>query len=497
MSTSSQFIQSQIDETKDYARSLGFNEFTIIARVGASAKTLSRLYIEMVDELKQTITDNPDIKAVVVYHLNRLARNEIAAFDIKEFLVKHKVQLYVKEPTLCLLNDDGTVNSGMELAFSLFSTLAKQQADELKAKSKRGKNQARSLHKFLGGSQVRFGYEVNGQGYIVPDKHNAEIVKTIYTLYLENGVSTKQVQKEINERYGTTLSRAFIIKVLKQPAYYNGKSCPPIISQELFEQVKNKRENSATTVSSQYLYRRFANRLIKCPVCGGGYTAGDDCYKCTDPTHRPQFNIGWMDGLLWLISSHLEGQRLLQSDTDSEIKQKQAVLAAKIASVDTISKRIEKSRQRAKEMALREYITMDELSARMEELKKEAKDTENNLIRWQEELSALQRKPDTRVLDIAEKISLSDEAQMKDIVRRWVRSVDIDGWTVVVHTLVRDYRIEYRYTQRHKWWLSSGSPLLVQRILRGTDGARLDELKVKSADAMVRTLSWLNGSKIV
>ncbi|MBQ3944504.1 MAG: recombinase family protein, partial [Alphaproteobacteria bacterium] len=145
VSTTKQEWESQLKETKLYAESLGFNDFVTVGKAGASAYKVADEYLALVDEMKGLIERDNTIEAVITYHLNRLCRNDKVAMDIKEFLIKHHTNLYVYEPTIKLLNDDGSINTGAELAFSLFATMSRQQIDELIVKSKRGKNAKKAM----------------------------------------------------------------------------------------------------------------------------------------------------------------------------------------------------------------------------------------------------------------------------------------------------------------------------------------------------------------
>ena len=181
-STEHQELESQKKETIEYAKSLKFDDFIIIGKIGASAYKVNKLYLEMIDEMYRLIETDKSIEAVVVWHLNRLARNDKIAMEIKEFLIDHKMQLYVKEPSLKLMKDNGVVDDGAELIFSIFATMSKQQAAELRVKAKRGKARNRALHKHQGGA-LPFGYTLDENRMVVPDPVQAPILSEIFDIY--------------------------------------------------------------------------------------------------------------------------------------------------------------------------------------------------------------------------------------------------------------------------------------------------------------------------
>ena len=153
VSTQSQQIDDQREELYEYIKSMGYDEIIPVEAIGASAVKLDAKYMEMAEKIKATILDG-GIDAVCVWEISRLGRNEVILMDFKEFFIKNKVQFISKNPSLKLLNDDGSVNAGTELAFSLFATMAKQEAAENKARFKRAKSAMSSKGQYLGGHSI-------------------------------------------------------------------------------------------------------------------------------------------------------------------------------------------------------------------------------------------------------------------------------------------------------------------------------------------------------
>lgn len=143
-STSKQETESQLKETKEYAESLGYNEFITIGKAGASAYKVADEYLALIDEMKETIKKDPEIKAVVCWAMNRLFRNISVADELKNWFVENKIQLEIREPHIKLLEADGSLSNSSEMIFYFFSVYNKQQIDELKKKSIRGKNAKKS-----------------------------------------------------------------------------------------------------------------------------------------------------------------------------------------------------------------------------------------------------------------------------------------------------------------------------------------------------------------
>lgn len=502
-STDHQELESQKKETIDYAKSLGFNDFIVVGKVGASAYKVSHLYLEMLDEMYTLIDRDRTIEAVVCWHLNRLARNDVKAMEIKQFLIEHKMQLYVKEPSIKLFREDGRVDDGAELVFSIFATMSKQQAAELQAKAKRGKAQKRVLHKYQGGA-IPFGYTIDDNKQIIPHPDEAPILNEIYNLYATGEYSYPQLADEINARYGTDLHTHSIYNYLHRTLYYDGTMYPPILTEEQFKAAQRERDNSRAK-PSVYKHYTFANRLIKCPVCGKGYTCNERRYIChkLNKCSSPTISTANLDGLLWLVCSHLESERLLNASAKDEYLQKKAVLEAKINGVAQSLTKGEKRAQRAKKMALDGLIEVEEYKVILKEVEDDQKETKKKVGEWQSQITELDRliaedgKSVQRILQISNEITSADEQEMRNIVRRWVKAITFDGDVWSVETLTRTYKAVYNcYGFPSCWKTINGNFIAARPLKRDRNGCELQPIKLKPTD-LPYTLSWLSGSQVV
>jgi DNA invertase Pin-like site-specific DNA recombinase len=503
-SSERQEIESQLKETREYAESLKeFDDYVVIGDKGASAYKKSKKYMELIDDLKYIIEHDPEISAVVVWHLNRLSRSDKVAIEIKEYLIEKHIQLYVKEPQLKLFDDDGTVNSNAELIFNIFATLNKQQINELRKKSHRAKVRDAALHKFTGGRK-KFGYKVVDK-QVVPDENETPIINDIYNIYASGEYSYHSTADEINERYGTTFNFDNIKKFIHDTSYHDGVRYPPIVTKFQYDRCVEKRDkNWSKYKSMEKKHHRFANRLIRCPVCGKGYTANVESYRCIDIDGSRMVSISNMDGLLWVIASHLEGEKLLKSSAKDEYIQNKAVLEAKIEGVAQSLTRVEKKAERGKKLALEGLISIEEYKAILKEKEAAGAEIQLKVDNWKAEIADLDRLINEntigmkRILEISGQISSMDELEMRKIVRRWVRRITFDDKGVfTVETLTRTYKAVYnRYGYESRWYTLSGKPLVVLPLVRDKDGAHLGKNRCK-ADDVVTTIAWLGGSLMV
>lgn len=506
-STERQEIESQKKETIEYAQSLKFDEFIVVGKLGASAYKVNKLYLQMIERMKELILADKSIEAVVCWHLNRMARNEAVAIDIKDFLIENKIQLYVREPAIKLLKDDGTVDDGAELVYNIFATMSKQQISELRMKIKRAKKRDKALHKFIGGATLAFGYKVDENNMVVPDEKSAEIVNTIYNLYGTGEYSYTTLVKEINERYGTNWGWYYMKNILDTTRYYDETKYPAIITEIQYKKAEQQRKN-CTSRPAQSKHFHFANRLIKCPICGRGYTGNIRDYRCTKVLeHKDRattISIPNLDGILWTIASHLEGEKMLKASAKDEYLKNKAVLEAKIEGVGQSLTRLEKKAERGKKLAIEGLIEVEEYKAILKEVDAAGAEIHLKVDNWKAQIADLDRliNEDTiglkRILEISDHITELDELEMRNIVRRWTRRITFDDKGIfTIETLIRTFQCRYnRYGYESRWYTTSGKPLVTRPYLRDKDGAHFGKNRCKPGD-IVTTLAWLNGSLIV
>lgn len=495
-STERQEIESQIEETKRYALSLGYNEeqFIVIAKCGASAVKLNPLYQQTIDELYKTIIEK-DVEAVVVYHLNRLARNGVVAMQIKEFLIEHKTQLHVKEPSIKLLQNDGSVDSGASLCFALFAEMSQQQASELKAKTIRAKKRDKNAGLFLGGNRM-YGYDIIDKRFVI-NKDEADVIRLIFNMYATGLYSYKTLSDELVKQ-GIEKDEFWVSARLNKEQYWNG-TMPQIISTELMEKCEAIKQKNKTDMSRAGKHHYFANRIIRC-TCGYGYTTAQKTYKCCR-CNSDQISIKWIDGLLWSISRHLEGESLKNNkEYEKAVKEKQAVLGRKIKAVDNYKAKAEKRLLRAKEAYLNGIIDLAEYKAKVQADESMIKDLENEMLSYQNELELLKQPVKSsfdRVLSIADELSETDELEMRSLVRKWIKSVRLECGTVIIDTPLRTYNCKYKPKSKiGRFFTFGGRVLLIQPVERSKDTTTLGTANGNINDVM-NTLAWLGGSVIV
>ena len=248
---------------------------------------------------------------------------------------------------MMLLNSDGTVNAGMELAFSLFATMSKQEMIEKKARFKRTKMANAAKGKYTGGNTRKYGFAIDEKGYFVEHPEEGYIVKLIFDLYSTGKYSTYTLSKELDER-GIKVSDNSIGKILRCRAY-TGEPVkgvfdvyyPALISKEVFDRCQEIRQQNKIEMKRGERVC-IAAKLVKCPVCGATCTSNSKHYVCSRHSHHGPCANGFAlrqevaDDLAWRTAHTLHMDYLLELDETKkeEYRKEKEIVDGKIAEAE-------------------------------------------------------------------------------------------------------------------------------------------------------------------
>lgn len=371
-STTQQEIDSQRKEVLSMALADGYSidEIEVVGKAGASAIKVDEAYQENMNRVYELIDTTPTIEAVYAWAIDRIGRNEEILMKLKNTLIGKKIQLVIKNPSLRLLEANGDVNAGVELAFSLFATMAKQEMEQKKARFNRARKRNDEKGKYNGG-YVAYGYMVK-DGYIVINEDEAAIVRLIFNELASGKYSCDGLARELQDRgikfRGKKMLFSNVRGILKNSIYYGeqvtasgtNRNIPPIVSKELAEQAKAAIRANNPSKTNSYINRNLLGlRLIKCPYCGCHFSVAAKLYHCHNHTRNyydsrqgfekcpNDISIGAanLDRLLWYAAAivHFDYIKELQSVRGNEIDEKVAVLNQKIThlqkEIDTLADR--------------------------------------------------------------------------------------------------------------------------------------------------------------
>ena len=392
-SSEGQSIEDQHNEMLDFVKSKGYNEEDCvwIEEQGASAAKMDDRYKSQIQAIKDAIEKDGDIDCFACWHLNRAFRTEDAYLDIKNFLVPRKIQFLVKNPNLKLLNDDGSIDNGMELAMGLFAILNKQDGEERKAKFKRAKTANAKKGKYNGGHKHRYGYTIDENNFYIINEPEAKIIRLLFELYSTNKYTAVSLQKELKER-GIVLDKQKIINILSSDAYcgrtqkkWNDRVYPAIISEELFDSCEAIRKNNKL-ITRKGNKLCLGAKLIKCD-CGGTFTSNAKAYACCRHSIRKvcdntiTLKKSVIESLLWRVASTLHLEYLMNDNKNKieECRNEIAVIDTKIETAQANILKIDNKKNRVAELYIDGLIDSENKTHRLAKIQEEYQRLTNEL----------------------------------------------------------------------------------------------------------------------
>ena len=447
VSTEAQDLQDQKNEMISYVKTYGYEEEDIIflENKGASAIKLNDKYLEMIDTLKTYIRDMV-IDCVAVWHINRLGRSDEVLTELKNIFIKNKIQFICKNPSLVLLNDDGSVNSGTELAFGLFSILVKQDFEEKKAKFKRAKAERAKKGLYNGGSKaLKFGYKVDENKYFVEDEEDGKIVKLIFQLYSTGEYSTYSLADELNSRgylhNGKPFDGTFVGNVIKSQQYtgvpdkkWNDRVYPPIISEEIFNICREIADKNKIMLR-QGKKMVLCSKLMKCPECGHTFVSAAKHFRCNGGdkgvcTNNITLKESIVDLAVWRVAfdEHLKYLIEVSENNTQTYNERLEVIEQKIKTINSIIAESDTKKKRIVDTYLEGYIDKKERDLRLSKL-------QDDILIHQKDLSALEEEK-TAILTLLENV----DKELNELI-------DIDTMNAMASNIQSD---EDRYKIIHK-----------------------------------------------
>ena len=208
-------IQLQVESLKKYAEGHGLTIVEWFEDDGISGGLEDR---PALIRLMKYLEENLDIQGVLIYKLDRLARD----LYIQEGLIKEFTKL--KKEVISTLEPDLASNDPFRKAFrQMLGVFAEFEKAMITLRMKNGRNSSVSKGRWHGGSI--YGYDSTKDGELVINKKEAEVVKRIYHLKRYQKMSPKKIadllnKEEVSTKRKTTKWHALTIrKVLRNPLY--------------------------------------------------------------------------------------------------------------------------------------------------------------------------------------------------------------------------------------------------------------------------------------
>ena len=313
ISTSVQHIESQTNDLVNEAIRLGYPKSKHIIIEGVeSAIKLQEFERQTLNKMKYYIEHDKDVDCVICWEPSRLSRQQKTLYSIRDYLIDHKIQLYIINPYMRLFNDDRTqIDTTASIVFSVFSTLAENEMMIKKERFMRAKNELTKQGKKSAGSVI-FGYMKDKDKKCVPHPLHSQIISDLFNHYITHEdtslhetyqyasskwpelfptVEYKKAQHKIRHFFDTTL-------------YSTGNWCyPPLISQETMDKVKEKMAGARCQARYNSKLELLGRGKVRCKHCGNimtGCGGNVNAYCCsTDKLHSLQINFKALDWLIW------------------------------------------------------------------------------------------------------------------------------------------------------------------------------------------------------
>lgn len=459
VSTEVQELDNQRKEMVDFCKGYGYTDIIFVEGKGASAIKINDEYIEMYEEVKKHI-DNKSISAVAVWAVNRLARDEEWFVKFKKMFIENRVQFLVKNPTLALLNPDGSVNAGSELALSLFSTMAKQEMEERKEKFKRTKRAYSVQGKYVGGHSRKYGYKVDDNNFLVEDEIEGAIVKLVFQLYSTGEYSAYSLAKELNSRgytrFGKPFDRRFVSNIIQSKQYtglpsekWNDRVYPPIISVEMFEKCRGIADGNRI-VLRQGKKMVLCSKLVKCPECGYTFTSKGKYFRCNSVdedmcTNTITLKESVVDYVAWRVAFDEHMQFLIEvSENNTQIYQERLnVIEQKINTLKGIIIEADSKKKRVVDSFIEGYLDLKERDLRLKRIQDDTLSHHNDLNALEEEKTA--------ILGLLENVSQEKDEWLYyntlDTLGSSVKS-DEDRYKIIHQHILKIVPSRYQYGER-------------------------------------------------
>lgn len=263
-------IEGQLRECHEYAEK---NDYIIVEEYcdrAISGKTDSRVAFQrMIKDAKSN-----KFECVLVYKLDRFARNRYDSAMYKNMLKKHDVKV------ISVMENISDSPEGIILE-SVLEGMAEYYSANLSQNIKRGMTE-NALQGKYNGSSVPLGLKVNKDKYFEIDEMGAKIVREVFNMYAA-GKNSADIIRYCNDKgYRTSRGKPFnknsVSRILTNERYcgiyrHSGivieNGIPPIIDKELYERVqellkKNYSSRARGTAKANYI---LSGKLY-CGHCG-------------------------------------------------------------------------------------------------------------------------------------------------------------------------------------------------------------------------------------
>ena len=293
-------IGIQLHNTRRYADAMGFEVVATYKDEGWSGA----IPIEQRPDGKRMMADarKNAFDALIIWKLDRLGRDVISVLQTVDELDKQGVAFY------SVTEQFNTAPPFGRLVLTVMAAIAEMERSVILQRTNEGKIKNAREGKWAGGAYP-YGYRIDEAGYLVEYPPEADIVRMIYNMYVNEKMGTPAITAELNargipspyanrgyrnrlseERFGKMSGRwavGSVARLLQSPTcmgklVYNNKRAkepvlievPPIIDADTWERAQEQRRDNFSDVRRNGKRQHLLSGLIKCGLCGLTYVAG-------------------------------------------------------------------------------------------------------------------------------------------------------------------------------------------------------------------------------
>lgn len=483
VSTTVQELKDQEREVYELALKDGYSDNDIIPicekESGIKLKEEERLGLNRLKEVVET----EDVKDVYIWEVSRLARTKKVLFSMEEYFVSRRIQVTFKAPNFFrLLKDDGTLDEGADMIFTIYAQMAESEMRTKKERFKRSKDAKRKQGYYTGGF-LRYGYTTDSDNKIIPHPEESEIVKMIFSMYLSGKYSYRSIAKELQERgiFKDKSVNSVYTNIRNMVLNYtyagvpsskgmstsknatDGNIYPALVTKEMVDKCREIAQNNINKPKKVYKGYYFGRMILRCPECGKIMMACKalNSYKCNN-CGCTSVNINMVDSALWNYAAPIYSDKMANLDATKK-EQYTAQISLLRHKIEVANTDIIQIKERAEKVEFKAYVegTMNIAKAEkfVAELNKKIEAKNKEIIKYNSEITSLEN----LLLDVTgdyygEYIDIADIADDKvkyDIIHEVIKMATINriDKAMVVITMVDYLDNETKYlldTRNHK-----------------------------------------------
>jgi site-specific DNA recombinase len=311
-------LPSQIEACRKYAEERGWTVVAEISDDGISGATLDRPGLDRIRDMAQA----RGIEAIIVYDLDRLSRKAVYQMLLEEELGKADVSIHY------VMGDYDDTPEG-QFQKQIKAALYEYDRAKIRENMNRGKRSKARQGYVVGGGNIAYGYRYDGNGHLVIEEREAQVVRMIFELYT-NGedLSISEVARRLtasphktytgNKKWRPCTVGCILNKHRKKSEYTNARELRPkdewipipvplIVNRATFEAAQRRLAHNRKFKRRKPRHRYLLSGMLSCAECGYAYVS--TCSKY----HRYYYDSG-----KYTDKKHPTSSSLLRADLVEE-----------------------------------------------------------------------------------------------------------------------------------------------------------------------------------